>query len=62
MAPAVVDALAFDSVSSGLLGCGQKHGQELEHDVIGGQLGNPLVEERHVGMVFGVSSGSGVFQ
>ena len=58
MAPEVGEALAFDSVSFGVLRFGREHVQELEHDVVNRRLGNPLVEERQVGMVFGVSESS----
>ena len=52
MAP---EALVFDSVSLDSLRFGRRHVQELEHDVVGRRHANPLVEERQVGMVFGVS-------
>ena len=58
MAPEVEEALAFDSVSFGLLRSGREHVRELEHDVVGRRLGNPLKEERQVGLVFGVSERS----
>ena len=58
MAPEVEEALTFDSVSFGLLRSGREHVQGLEHDVVGRRHANPLVEERQVGMVFGVSGRS----
>ena len=55
MAPDAGGGLAFGSGSFGLSHCGQQHVQELKRDVAGGWLGSPGVEERKVGMVFGVT-------